>query len=136
MRLKKSLAKVVARERVCRVATVGRQPAPQVVPVCHVLLDGKVYFASDRGAKKVKNLRAVPYATVTVDVYAEEWSGLKGVMLQGTAALIDGGPRFRKIRKALYEKYRQYPEEAAIGERDSIIVEVTPTRVSSWGIDE
>jgi nitroimidazol reductase NimA-like FMN-containing flavoprotein (pyridoxamine 5'-phosphate oxidase superfamily) len=133
MRLKKSLAKIVARERVCRIATVGKQRAPQVVPVCHVLVDGKVYFATDRKAKKVQNLRASPHATVTVDTYSEDWSSLKGVMLRGTTALIEGGPRFRKIRKALYEKYPQYPEEAAIGERDSIIVEVTPTHASSWG---
>lgn len=136
MRLKKSLAKLVARERVCRVATVGKARTPQVVPVCHVLVDGKIYFASDRHAKKVEHLRAVPQATVTVDVYEEDWSGLKGVMLRGPATLIERGPRFRKIRRALYEKYPQYPEESAIGERDSTIVEVTPTHVFSWGFDD
>jgi hypothetical protein len=52
-------------------------------------------------------------------------------MVQGTAALIDKGPRFRRIRALLYRKYPQYPDEAALDESDSIIVEVTPTRVFS-----
>jgi nitroimidazol reductase NimA-like FMN-containing flavoprotein (pyridoxamine 5'-phosphate oxidase superfamily) len=105
-----------------------------MVPVCHIVADGKVYFASEGGAKKVQNLRANPRATVTVDLYSEDWSNLKGVMVQGTAALIDGGPRFRKFRRLLYEKFPQYPEEAALEEGD-VIVEVTPRHVFSWGLE-
>ena len=134
MRLKKELAKLVGRERVCRVATAGRGGVPHAVPVCHVLADGKVCFGSERDAKKVQNLRANPHATVTVDLYAEDWSNLKGVMIQGTAALHERGPRFRKLRRLLYEKYPQYPEESALEEGD-VIVEVTPRHVFSWGLE-
>ena len=68
--LKKELAKLVARERVCRVATVGHGGVPHLVPVCHVLVDGKICFASGRNAKKVQNLRANDHVTVTVDAAA------------------------------------------------------------------
>jgi len=54
-------------------------------------------------------------------------------MVQGSAKLIEKGPRFRKIRQLLYTKYPQYPREAALDEKDSLIVEVTPTRIFSWG---
>ena len=134
VRLKKDVAKLVSRERVCRVATVGRAGTPHVVPVVHVLVDGKLCFASARGAKKIENLRANPHATVTVDLYAEDWSQLKGVMIQGSTALVERGPRFRKLRSLLYEKYPQYPEESALSEGD-VIVEVTPRHVFTWGID-
>jgi len=40
------------------------------------------------------------------------------------------GARFRHIRKALYSKYPQYPDQAALGEADSVIMEVTPGNVS------
>ena len=133
-RLKKDVAKLVARERVCRVGTVGRTGTPHVVPVAHVLVDGKVCFASEGRAKKVENLRSNAHATVTVDLYTEDWSSLKGVMIQGTAALIERGPRFRKLRRLLYEKYPQYPEEAALSEGD-VIVEVTPRHVFTWGVE-
>ncbi|MEW6272142.1 MAG: pyridoxamine 5'-phosphate oxidase family protein [Thermodesulfobacteriota bacterium] len=134
MRLKKSLARLVERERVCRVGTVGRSGVPHLVPVCHVLLDGKVYFASEGDAKKVRNVRANPHATVTVDLYSEDWSNLKGVMIQGAAAVIAGGARFRKLQRALYDKYPQYPEDAALGE-GAVIVEITPRNVFSWGLE-
>ena len=42
---------------------------------------------------------------------------------------------FRKARAQLYAKYPQYPEHAALDESDSVIVEVTPSAVFSWGLD-
>lgn len=135
MRLKKAVAKLIAWERVCRVGTVSEAGVPHVVPVCHVLADGKIYFGSGNDGRKVLNLRANPRVTVTVDLYSDDWANLKGVMVQGTAKLIERGPRFRRVRALLYKKYPQYPAEAALDESDSIIVEVTPTHVFSWGIE-
>lgn len=45
-------------------------------------------------------------------------------------------PQFRKIRTLLYRKYPQYPDEAALEESDDTIVEMIPTRLSLWGLDE
>jgi PPOX class probable F420-dependent enzyme len=133
--LSKTLADFVAWERVCRVATTGAAGVPHLVPVCHVVAGGKIYFASGDDARKAKNLRDNPRVTVTVDVYSDHWGTLKGVMVQGRARLIERGPRFRQVRDRLYRKYPQYPREAAISPSDSLIVEVTPTRVFSWGFD-
>jgi hypothetical protein len=55
-------------------------------------------------------------------------------MVQGDAALIEDGSRFKKVRRLLYEKYPQYPEEAALGDGD-VIVELTPRHVFSWGLE-
>jgi PPOX class probable F420-dependent enzyme len=136
MRLRKSISQLLMRERVCRVATVGRGGFPHVVPVCQVLADGKVYFGTDKGSQKARNLEANPHMAVLIDVYTEEWSLLTGVMVQGTAKLIRRGPIFRRIRTLLYDKYPQYPDDAALKESDSTIVEMTPTRVSSWHVDK
>ena len=135
MRLKKTIARLIEGERVCRVATAGESGMPHLVPVCHVVFEGKIYFASGDDGRKVLNLRANPRLALTVDLYSDAWANLKGVMVQGTAALIDKGPRFRKTRALLYRKYPQYPGAAALDESDSVIVEVTPTRVFSWGIE-
>lgn len=135
MRLKKSLADLVHGERVCRVATAGRRGMPHLVPVCQVVHDGKVYFASGDDGRKVENLKENPRVALTVDLYSDAWANLKGVMVQGRARLIERGPRFRKIRALLYKKYPQYPREAALDESDSVIVEVTPSRVFSWGLE-
>ena len=135
MRLKRSVARLVMWERVCRVATVGKRGVPHLAPVCHVVQDGKVYFASGDDGRKVLNIQENPRVTVTVDLYSDDWANLKGVMIQGTASLIERGPRFRRIRRLLYDKYPQYPDEAALDESDSVIIEVTPDHVFTWGVD-
>ncbi len=135
MRLKKTVAQLIERERVCRVATVNEDGMPHLVPVCAVVADGRIYFGSGNDARKVKNLETNPRAAVTVDLYSDDWAHLKGVMVQGTATLIARGPRFRKIRALLYRKYPPYATDAAIEESDSVVVEVTPTAVFSWGLD-
>jgi nitroimidazol reductase NimA-like FMN-containing flavoprotein (pyridoxamine 5'-phosphate oxidase superfamily) len=100
------------------------------------MVDGKVYFASGDDGRKVLNIRENPRVAVTVDLYSEDWANLKGVMIQGAARLIERGPRFRRIRRLLYDKYLQYASEAALDESDSMIVEVVPDRVFTWGLDE
>ena len=134
-KLTKTLADFVTWERVCRVATAGASGVPHLVPVCHVLAGGKVYFASGDDARKVKNVRENPRVTLTVDLYSDHWEMLRGVMIQGRARLLEQGPRFRRVRDLLYRKYPQYPRMEAISPSDSVIVEVTPTRVFSWGFD-
>ena len=94
MRLNRTVSKIIERERVCRVATVNAEGMPHLVPVCAALAEGKIYFGSSPDGRKVKNLQANPRCTVTVDLYAEDWGSLKGVMVQGRAAYIVAcGPR-------------------------------------------
>ncbi len=135
VRLKKEAAELVRWERVCRVATASADGRPHVVPVCHVLSDGRLYFGTGNDARKVLNLKANPQLAVTIDLYSEDWTNLRGVMLTGVARLIERGPEFRKVRRLLYAKYPQYPDEAALDESDSVIVELTPTQVFAWGLD-
>ena len=125
MRLTRKVAKLIASERVCRVATAGADGRPHLVPVCHVLAGDKIYFASGDDGRKA----------VTIDLYSDDWSQLRGVMVQGTARLIERGPRFKQARSRLYAKYPQYAKEAAISPSDSVVVELTPTHVFTWGLD-
>jgi nitroimidazol reductase NimA-like FMN-containing flavoprotein (pyridoxamine 5'-phosphate oxidase superfamily) len=135
MRLRKAHAEFLARQRVVHVATADARGAPHVVPVCAVLLDGRLYFGSGRTGRKVANLRANPRVAVSADDYSESWSGLRGVVVTGTARVVTGAARFRRIRRLLYAKYPQYPAESALDERDSVVIEVAPTGVFSWGFD-
>ncbi|MGH7413684.1 MAG: pyridoxamine 5'-phosphate oxidase family protein [Candidatus Rokuibacteriota bacterium] len=132
MRLTKAQAKLIQWERVARVATVGAAGMPHLVPVCQMLVRGKIYFASGKKARKVLNLRANPRLALTIDLYSDDWDRIQGVMVQGTTRVIERGARFRVLRRRLYAKYPQYPREAALGESDSVIVELTPTHVFSW----
>jgi nitroimidazol reductase NimA-like FMN-containing flavoprotein (pyridoxamine 5'-phosphate oxidase superfamily) len=133
-RLSGAAAELVARERVCRVATANPEGLPHLVPVCHVVAGGKVYIGSGDDATKVKNLKKNPRVTVTVDLYSDHWASLKGVMVQGRAKLIERGPVFQRAKRKLYEKYPQYAKEAALSPSDSVVMEITPTHVFTWGL--
>ena len=81
------------------------------------------------------NLEAKPRLALTVNLYSNDWSSLKDVMIQGRSRLIERGPLLRKVRGLLYRKYPRYPMEAALEKSDAVIVEVTPTSVFSWGVE-
>ena len=76
-----------------------------------------------------------PQIAVSADDYTEAWKRLRGVVVQGTATVHARNPTFRRIRRRLYAKYPQYAREATLGDRDSVVVEITPRRVYAWGFD-
>ena len=108
MRIKKAAVDCCASSASARVATAGPGGLPHVVPVCHVLVDGRVYFASGTEGRKVKNLEPTRrwQWSWTCTPRPGRPSRRDGA---GPATLVARGPRFRKIRRLLYEKYVQYP---------------------------
>jgi nitroimidazol reductase NimA-like FMN-containing flavoprotein (pyridoxamine 5'-phosphate oxidase superfamily) len=133
MRLRRAHADFLGLQRVVHVATADARGVPHVVPVCAVVVDGRLYFASGKTGRKIAHLRANPHVAVSADEYTEAWARLRGVVVTGTARLHARDRTFRRVRRLLYAKYPQYPREAALGESDSLVVEVTPTRVFAWG---
>ena len=113
--------------RVARVATVAADGVPHNVPVCPLFERNKIYFATERKARKLRNIEANLNVTVVFDEYTEAWDYIRGVMFQGKARIV-GARDFRQLRKKIYAKYSQYESNSPIGERDSVIVQVTPER--------
>ena len=134
MRLKKAEREFLMFQRVCRLATVGKNGRPHNVPVCPVLDRDRIYFGSAADAVKVQNIKGNPHVALVYDEYTEAWAGLKGVLVWGTARVVDAGPTFRRIQRLLYQRFPQYEGYAAIREKDSAVVEVTLTRTFSWGL--
>ncbi|MGH7325839.1 MAG: pyridoxamine 5'-phosphate oxidase family protein [Candidatus Rokuibacteriota bacterium] len=122
----------LARERVIRVATTARDGTPWVVPVCHAMERGLVYFGSDADGRKIKNLRRRRRLALVADRYRDSWRGLRGLALVGRAEIFSAGPAFERGRRLLYRKYRQYAKTAALDPGESVIVRVRPTEVMSW----
>jgi len=102
--------------RVGRLATVTGEGRPHVVPCCFVLAGDPVvvYSAVDGKPKstlqlrRLANISANPYASLLVDHYADDWSALWWVRVDGAARVVpEGGERDQAIA-ALTGKYDQY----------------------------
>jgi PPOX class probable F420-dependent enzyme len=133
-RLSGKVLAFVRSQRVARLATVGPGGTPHNVAVCPVALSGRIYIASEKDARKVRNIRRNPQVALAYDHYTENWSRLCGVMIVGTALVLDEGVGFQRARNALYRKYKQYRRVSPISEGESVILCVAPKASYSWGL--
>ena len=115
--------------RVGRLATVGADGRPHLVPLCFVLEDDVLYSAVDEKPKRSKrlqrldNIRDHPLVAVIVDHYEEDWTRLWWVRLDGTASVLDTGSEREHALGLLREKYEQYRAEPPTGAVIAIRVE-------------
>jgi nitroimidazol reductase NimA-like FMN-containing flavoprotein (pyridoxamine 5'-phosphate oxidase superfamily) len=124
--------KFLGKAPIIRVATVSRQGRPQVTPVCHVEFKGKIYWASDPDTAKLANIARRRSIALVADTYKSNWRNMGGVMAQGRPRVIRRGPLFRKVRELLYRKFKVYKSNAPFEEGESVIIEVTPSRLVNW----
>jgi nitroimidazol reductase NimA-like FMN-containing flavoprotein (pyridoxamine 5'-phosphate oxidase superfamily) len=129
---KRKQLRFVGKAPVIRVATVNRLGKPQVTPVCHVEFKGKIYWASDPDTAKLANIARRRSVALVADTYKANWRNMGGVMAQGRAKVIRDGPLFRKVRDLLYRKFKIYKSNAPFEEGESVIIEITPSRIVNW----
>jgi PPOX class probable F420-dependent enzyme len=118
-------------------ATVGPDGRPHLVPVCFVLLDDVVYSAVDEKPKRNTRLRRLvnldPTGRVSllVDRYAEDWSTLWWVRLDGDGRLVGDVLESASARAALGGKYPQYLQRPPRGP----VIAIHVTQWSAWSAD-
>ena len=120
--------------RVAHLATLDSSGTPHVVPICPVLDLDRVVMASAYD-RKIANIRGDSAVALCADEYSEDWDdGLRQVIVEGDAYLIESGPEFERDRALLYEKFPQYERVAPIEEGGAVIIEFRVARVSSLGL--
>jgi PPOX class probable F420-dependent enzyme len=116
--------------RVARLATVGADGRPHVVPICFVIDGKELYTAVDekpkrtRQLKRLQNIEANPQVEILIDHYEDDWSRLWWVRLRGTARIVDD----RRAVELLAAKYPQYREQPPPGP----VIAVTIEERSEW----
>jgi PPOX class probable F420-dependent enzyme len=121
----------VAAARVGRLATVGPDGRPHLVPICFALEGETLYSAVDekpkrsKRLKRLENIRRHPEVTVLVDHYEEDWTRLWWVRLDGVARVLERGPERERALELLQAKYEQYRAESPTGP-------VIAVRVARW----
>lgn len=125
----------VAAAPVARLATLRPDGTPRLVPITFVLLDDLICSAVDdvkpkRSSRlaRLDDVRRDPRAAVLVDHYADDWSLLWWVRVDGTASVFETGELAERTRAALAEKYAPY---AAAPPRGPVFV-LTPTQWRGW----
>jgi PPOX class probable F420-dependent enzyme len=129
-----SEAAFLSEARVAHLATLDPGGSPHVVPVCPVLDLDRLVIASAYD-RKIANIRGDSAVALCADEYSEDWDGgLRQVIVEGDAYLIETGPEFERDRALLYEKFPQYERVSPIEEGGTVIIEFRVARVSSSGL--
>ncbi|MBK1783058.1 TIGR03668 family PPOX class F420-dependent oxidoreductase [Prauserella cavernicola] len=114
--------------RVARLATVGADGTPHLVPVTFAVAGGTVAFVIDAKPKsttdlrRLRNIAANPNVSFLVDHYDDDWTRLWWVRADGAAATV---PAEGRLYDLLREKYPQYVDTPPEGP-------LVRTEVSAW----
>ncbi|MCY1138946.1 TIGR03668 family PPOX class F420-dependent oxidoreductase [Actinoplanes sp. Pm04-4] len=117
---------------VARLATVGPDGAPHVVPMVFALVgEDEIVSAVDHKPKRTRALRRLaniehePRVSVLADHYEPDWSQLWWVRADGVARLL---PAYAEGLQALAGRYPQYREKPPAGP----FVVITVERWATW----
>lgn len=114
--------------RVGRLATVTAHGIPHIVPFCFALVGDRIVTAIDAKPKstgelrRLANIEANAAVSVLVDHYADDWSQLWWVRVDGSARVVRNGQERSDAIDCLVEKYPQYRAERPAGA--VIVIEV------------
>ena len=128
-----------AAARVARLATVGPDGRPHLVPIVFVVAGDVVWSAVDgkpkstRALKRLANIAVNPAVSVLVDHYDDDWSQLWWVRADGTAQVVElRESGTGEALDALAAKYPQYRSKRPAGP----LIAITPDRWRSWVASE
>jgi PPOX class probable F420-dependent enzyme len=124
----------LAAARVARLATVGADGQPHLVPVTFAADGNRVYTAVDHKPKTTGNLRRLrniqenPLVALLADHYADDWDELWWVRADGAAHILDNGERALDLLVRKYQQYQQQRPEGPV-----IMIEIERWSGWTWG---
>jgi PPOX class probable F420-dependent enzyme len=125
----------IERQRVARLATVGADGTPHLVPICFALAGEVLYSAIDDKPKRsarpqrVRDVAARPAVAVLFDHYDDDWSRLGWVQLRGQASLLEAGAEHEGGLAALRARYPGYRSLTA----GRLVIRIEPLTARTWG---
>lgn len=133
----------IAAQRTLQVATIGHDGFPHLAPMWFVVEDGHIVFRSFTKSQKIVNLRRDPRLTVLVEA-GEDYAELRGVMIKGTARLVDDRDEVLRLYGKVSVRYTMPDVEAddldpaaveamfgRFAAKNTVVV-VEPHQVISW----
>jgi len=124
----------IRKERVLRFNSLGKAGHIHSVPVCFAFDGNNFFTVSQISAKRLSNIKANNSVSLELDVYSDDWSKAKGVLVYGTAQFIESEDEKKIALNLLKEKYRQYREGPIALSTQSLLLKTVPNEVKSWFI--
>jgi len=120
--------------RVACLGTVGANGRPHLVPVVFAVDGDTIYFAVDAKPKRTTNLQrlrniaANPEVSLLVDHYAEDWTRLWWVRVDGAARVVDDAAQAGRALDLLAGRYPQYRQARPQGP----VVAIAIRSITGW----
>lgn len=121
-----------------RLATVGADGAPHLVPVCFAVVGDVVYSAVDDKPKRttdlarLANIAAEPRVALLVDHYEGDWTRLWWARADGHARVLTAADERAQALEALAAAYTQYADRPPPGP----VIGIEVQRWSGWSARE
>ena len=126
--------KFMREQKILRLATIGDDKIPHIVPVWYMYSSKKIYIGTNTRTQKAKNVKKKKYVSFCIDVGVKS-PDIFGVMGQGNANLILEKSRVKKIAKRILLRYfddmKNKSAQELLDDTDCII-EVIPKKISVW----
>jgi PPOX class probable F420-dependent enzyme len=119
---------------VARLATVGKDGRPHIVPIVFAIDRDSLYFAVDAKPKKTANLQRLrniatnPAVSILADHYEDDWTRLWWVRADGTARVVTENAEAERAIELLANKYEQHRRTRPAGP----VVAIHLDRITGW----
>ena len=139
-----AIARLLESWPVARLATLGRDGAPSLVPVVFAPSGSRIWIPVDgkpkrgRELARIANVRRDPRVALLLDHYDADWSALWWLRIDGVAGVVegDGAAGVPDAAAALRRKYPQYEETPLFRDPVPTLLALEPRRVTSWAASE
>ncbi|MGD8918980.1 MAG: pyridoxamine 5'-phosphate oxidase family protein [Nitrosopumilaceae archaeon] len=121
-------------QKILRLATVGKNKTPHIVPVWYMYSSKKIYIGTYTRTQKAKNIRKNKHVGFCVDVGINA-PNIYGVNGEGKANLILEEKRVKKIATRILLRYfknmKNKSAQELLDDTDCVI-EIVPEKFSTW----
>ena len=130
MRFSNAEKRFLRDNEVGKLATIGPDKIPHVVPVCYVYNAEGFWVATDYGTRKYRNLLKNDGVALLIDVGS--YSN-RGILIQGGAKIIEEGTEFREIYSVFFKKF-DWVRADPWKEKEAPFIRIVPMRKVGWGL--
>ena len=121
-------------QKVLRLATVGKNKTPHIVPVWYMYSAKKFYIGTNTRTQKAKNVKKNKEVSFCIDVGVNA-PNIYGVMGQGKANLILEDSKVKKIATKILLRYFETIDNKSAQELlddTDCVIEIVPEKIKTW----